>query len=59
MAAADPLGGTEALIHLGESVKGLLTLLALSSLRGYVAMLVLPVTNDQVLQGVVRNGLAL
>lgn len=59
MAAADPLGGTEALIHLGESLKSLLTLLALCSLRGYVAMLVLPVTNDQVLQGVVRNGLAL
>ncbi len=59
MGAGDPLGGTEALIHLGESLKSLLTLLALSSLRGYVAMLVLPVTNDQVLQGVVRNGLAL
>ena len=55
----DPFAGTEALIHLGESAKSLLTLLAVCSLRGYVAMLVLPVTNDSVLQGVVRNGLAL
>lgn len=57
--AGDPFAGTEALIHLGESAKSLLTLLALCSTRAYVAMLVLPVTNDQVLQGVVRNGLAL
>lgn len=56
---SDPFAGTEALIHLGESAKSLLTLLAVCSLRAYVAMLVLPVTNDQVLQGVVRNGLAL
>jgi len=56
---ADPLGGTLSLIHLAESGKSLLTLLALSSLRGYVAMLVLPATNDQVLQGVIRNALAL
>lgn len=58
-AAGDPFAGTEALVHLGESAKSLLTLLALCSLRGLVAMLVLPVTNDNVLQGVVRNGLAL
>jgi type III secretion protein T len=57
--AGDPFAGTEALIHLGESAKSLLTLLAVCSLRGYVAMLVLPITNDNVLQGVVRNGLAL
>jgi len=56
---SDPFAGPEALIHLGESAKSLLTLLAMCSLRAYVAMLVLPVTNDQVLQGVVRNGLAL
>jgi type III secretion protein T len=57
--SGDPFSGTLALIHLGESAKSLLTLLAVCSLRGYVAMLVLPVTNDQVLQGVVRNGVAL
>jgi len=56
---SDLFASTEALIHLGESSKSLLTLLAMCSLRAYVAMLVLPVTNDQVLQGVVRNGLAL
>lgn len=57
--SGDPFAGTQALIHAGESAKSLLTLLALCSLRGYVAMLVLPVSNDQVLQGVVRNGVAL
>ena len=57
--AGDPLAGTEALIHFGESLKGLMTLLALSSLRVYAALMVLPVANDQVMQGVVRNGLAL
>jgi type III secretion protein T len=55
----DPASGAEALIQLGASAKGLLTLLAVCSLRGYVAMLVLPVTNDNVLHGVIRNGLAL
>lgn len=57
--SGDPFGGAEAIINLGESAKSLLTLLAVCSLRGYVALLVLPVSNDQVLQGVVRNGVAL
>ena len=55
----DALAGAESLIHLGEAAKGLMTLLALCSLRIYVAMMVMPVTNDSVLQGAIRNGLAL
>jgi type III secretion protein T len=56
---SDPLAGAEALLHMGEGAKGLLTLIALCTTRLYVAMLVLPATNDTVLQGVIRNGLAL
>jgi type III secretion protein T len=53
------LAGVESMVHLGEAGKTLLTLIALCSLRIYVAMLVLPATNDQALQGVIRNGVAL
>lgn len=53
------LGGVDALLRLGESAKGVLLLLAVCTLRVYAAMLVLPATNSQVLQGVVRNGVAL
>lgn len=57
--SGDPMAGALALIQLGESNKGLLTLLALCSIRTYVALLVLPIASDQVLQGAVRNGVAL
>jgi type III secretion protein T len=55
----DLLSGAVSLVHLGEAAKSLLALTALCSLRIYVAMLALPVTNDQALQGVLRNGVAL
>ncbi|WKB51735.1 type III secretion system export apparatus subunit SctT [Eleftheria terrae] len=48
-----------AIIQYGESLKSLMTLLALCSLRGYAAMLLMPPTADQSLQGIVRNGVAL
>lgn len=53
-----PTGG-EALIELGLNVKALLLLLSLCTVRIYAAMLVMPATNDQLIQGVVRNGLAM
>jgi type III secretion protein T len=43
----------------GISIKSMLTLLALSSLRIYASMLVLPATGDTVLTGSVRAGIAL
>ncbi|MCW7540290.1 type III secretion system export apparatus subunit SctT [Aquabacterium sp. A7-Y] len=55
----DLLSRPESIIQYGEALKSLMTLLALCSLRGYAAMLVMPPTSDQSLQGVVRNGLAL
>jgi type III secretion protein T len=39
--------------------KGLLGVLALSTIRIYAAMVVLPATNDQILHGGVRNAMAL
>jgi type III secretion protein T len=53
-----PAGG-DALFQLGLNIKGLLLLLALCTVRIYAAMLVMPATNDQLIQGVVRNGLAM
>jgi type III secretion protein T len=55
----DLLSGATSMVHLGEAAKSLLMLTALCSLRIYVAMLTLPATNDQTLQGVIRNGVAL
>lgn len=53
------LSGVDSLIHLGESAKSVLMLLAVCTLRVYTAMLVLPAANGQILQGLVRNGIAL
>lgn len=53
------LSGVDALIQLGDSAKGVLMLLAVCTVRVYAAMLVLPATNSQILQGMVRNGVAL
>lgn len=47
------------IVHLGETLKLMLALLALCSTRFFVAFMVLPATNDQVIQGPVRNGLVL
>ncbi|HET9643412.1 MAG TPA: type III secretion system export apparatus subunit SctT [Burkholderiaceae bacterium] len=57
-----PLRGVHdvlSLLEAGISLEDLLTLLALCSARVYAAMMVLPATNDQVIQGVVRNAIAL
>lgn len=59
MSPGDILSGGEALIQLGLNIKALLLLLALCTVRIYAAMLVMPATNDQLIQGVVRNGLAM
>jgi type III secretion protein T len=55
----DPLDGAVAIVHVGEYAKGMLLLMALCSMRALAALMVLPATNDQVLQGAVRNGFAL
>jgi type III secretion protein T len=54
-----PIEGTMAMLGLGPNFKEVLSMVALSSVRVYAAMLVLPATNDQLIQGVVRNGIAL
>lgn len=51
--------GPDGLVGLAASMKSLLTLVAMCSLRVYAAMLVLPATADNVLQGTVRAGVAL
>lgn len=51
--------GADALFQLGLNIKGLLLLLSLCTVRIYAAMLVMPATNDQLIQGVVRNGMAM
>ena len=53
------IDGAVALLGLGMNFKEVLSIVALSSVRVYAAMLVLPATNDQLIQGVVRNGIAL
>jgi type III secretion protein T len=47
------------MVQLGEHAKGVLLLFALCGMRTLAAMLVLPATNDQVMQGTIRNGFAL
>lgn len=59
MIAASNIDGAVALLGLGMNFKEVLSIVALSSVRVYAAMLVLPATNDQLIQGVVRNGIAL
>jgi type III secretion protein T len=54
----DPDFGLQ-LFQLGADLKGLLGILALCTVRIYAAMLVLPATNDQILHGQTRNGVAL
>lgn len=55
----DALAGGVDMIHLGETAKSVMMLLILCSARIYAAMIVMPVSNDQVLRGGSRNGLAL
>ena len=59
MIAATNIDGAVAMLGLGMNFKEVLSIVALSSVRVYAAMLVLPATNDQLIQGVVRNGIAL
>jgi type III secretion protein T len=57
-----PLRGVHDVLSLLEAGIGLeevLILLALCSVRVYAAMMVLPATNDQIIQGLVRNAIAL
>lgn len=49
----------DGLYSLASSAKSLLALVAMCSLRVYAAMLILPATADNVLQGTVRAGVAL
>jgi type III secretion protein T len=51
--------GVESLVNAGENIKGIMMLMVLCSARIYVALLVMPVSNDSILKGVTRNGLAL
>lgn len=55
----DFFSGGEAVVHLGEAAKSLMMLVTLCSARIYAAMIVMPVSNDQILRGGTRNGLAL
>jgi type III secretion protein T len=55
----DLLGSPIAIVQVGEYAKGVLLLLALCGMRTLAAMLVMPATNDQVLQGTLRNGFTL
>ncbi len=55
----DLLDSPIAIVQVGEYAKGVLLLLALCGMRTLAAMLVMPATNDQVLQGTLRNGFAL
>ena len=48
-----------ALNHFEGALGSLLAMIALCTLRFYAAFMVLPATNDQVIQGAVRNGLCL
>jgi len=47
------------IVEYGQLLKSMMMLLAICSLRLFLAMMVLPATNDQTMQGVVRNGVAL
>jgi type III secretion protein T len=55
----DALTGAESVVHLGETLKTVMMLVVLCSARLYTAMIVMPVSNDQILRGGTRNGLAL
>ena len=55
----EALAGAEAMVRLGETAKSVMMLLVLCSARIYAAMIVMPVSNDQLLRGGSRNGLAL
>ena len=59
MSGPGSIEGAVAMLGLGMNFKEVLSMVALSSVRVYAAMLVLPATNDQLIQGVVRNGIAL
>jgi type III secretion protein T len=59
MSGPGSIEGAIAMLGLGTNFKEVLSMVALSSVRVYAAMLVLPATNDQLIQGVVRNGIAL
>jgi type III secretion protein T len=47
------------MVEYGQVLKAMMMMLAICSLRLYAAMMVLPATADQAMQGVVRNGVAL
>jgi type III secretion protein T len=51
--------GAEVLYELALNAKALLALVAVCTVRIYAAMLVLPATNDQLITGPVRNGMAI
>jgi len=53
------LEGPEAMIHFGESINAVLTMLALSTARLYIAFMVLPPLAAQTIQGPMRNGVCL
>jgi type III secretion protein T len=55
----NPLDSTMSIIQLGEYAKGAMLLMSLCGMRILAAMMVMPATNDQVIQGTVRSGVAL
>jgi type III secretion protein T len=54
----DPLANAMSIYDLEHVVRGFILLISMCSTRALVAMLVIPATNDQVMQGMIRNGFA-
>jgi type III secretion protein T len=55
----NPLDTIGSIAQIGEYAKGAMLLMALCGMRILAAMMVMPATNDQVLQGTIRTGIAL
>ncbi|HEX6703356.1 MAG TPA: type III secretion system export apparatus subunit SctT [Albitalea sp.] len=53
------LTGPEALMHFGESITSVSALMALCTMRIYVAFMVLPAVSDEAVQGPLRNGICM
>jgi type III secretion protein T len=54
----DQIASALSIYKLEHVIKGILLLISMCSTRALVAMILIPATNDQVLQGMIRNGFA-
>jgi type III secretion protein T len=54
----DPWASAFSIYGLEQTIKGMLLLISMCSTRLLVAMILIPATNDQVMQGMIRNGFA-